>query len=154
RMRFVMSNCAPIANVLPPRNPIATAIPAGTRLSWIAGGSSGVLRYSVVRSRFPLDLNPQFLGNTLLTQFDTAGLGDYYYRIRAVRSSDSSATSAEVKATVCAFNAAAPVTVGSFPTAALSEDLNGDGIQDVVLVTSGSDKLVTLIGHGTGGVGD
>ena len=153
RMRGVMSSCG-VFNTLPPRNPIATVIPSGVRLSWTAGGSSGVLRTSVLRSRLPLDLNPKYLGNTPLTQFDTPGLGTYYYRMRSVRSADSSATSGELKATVCSFASAAPVTVGSQPTAAVSEDLNEDGIQDVVLVTSGGNNLVTLLGLGTGGVGN
>jgi hypothetical protein len=153
RMRGVMSSCGAF-NTLPPRNPIATLIPSGVRLSWTPGGASGVLRTSVLRSRLPLDLNPKYLGNTPLTQFDTPGLGTYYYRMRAVRSADSSATSGEVKATVCGFASTAPVTVGSQPTAALSEDVNQDGIQDVVLVTTGGGNLVTLLGQGAGGVGN
>jgi hypothetical protein len=46
------------------------------------------------------------------------------------------------------------VTVGSFPTAASPEDLNEDGIQDVVLVTTGGGNLVTLLGQGAGGFGN
>ncbi|HEY6194567.1 MAG TPA: FG-GAP-like repeat-containing protein [Candidatus Eisenbacteria bacterium] len=154
RMRSVMSGCGALASLAPPRNPIATPISTGVHLSWTAGGSSGVLRYSVLSSRLPLDLNPRYVGNTPLTQFDTPGLGTYYYRVRAVRSADSSATSAEIKATVCSFVTGAPVTVGSLPTGAVSADLNGDGIQDVVLVTTGDGNLVTLLGQGAGGVGN
>jgi hypothetical protein len=153
RMRGVMSSCGAL-NTLPPRNPIATLIPSGVRLSWTPGGSTGVLRTSVLRSRLPLDLNPTYLGNTPLAQFDTPGLGTYYYRMRSVRSADSSATSGEIKASVCAFTSAAPVAVGSQPTAAVSEDVNQDGIQDVVLVTTGGGNLVTLLGQGAGGVGN
>ena len=153
KMRGVMSGCG-IFNTLPPRNPIATVIATGVRLSWTPGGASGVLRTSVLRSRLPLDLNPSYIGNTTATQFDTPGLGTYYYRMRSVRAADSSATSAEVKAAVCSFTSTAPVTVGSQPTAAVSEDVNEDGIQDVVLVTTGGGNLVTLLGQGAGGVGN
>jgi hypothetical protein len=153
RMQSVMSSCGAF-NTLPPRNPIATIIPSGVRLSWTPGGSPDVLRYSVLRSRLPLDLSPRYLGNTPLTQFDTPGLGAYYYRMRSVRSADSSNTSGEIKATVCAFASAPPVTVGSQPMAAVSEDVNQDGIQDVVLVTNGGGNLVTLLGQGAGGVGN
>jgi hypothetical protein len=95
-----------------------------------------------------------FVGQTPASPFDTPGIGTYYFRMRARRSADSSAFSGEIKATACPFAAASPVTVGSFPTAAASEDLNADGIQDVVLVTTGGGKLVTLLGLGSAGVGN
>ncbi len=158
RMRGIMSNCGVIQGlgntVGPPRNPIATNIAGGVRLSWISGGGSGILRYSVYRSRQPLDLGATYLGSTGALNFDTPGLGKYFYRMRAVRSADSSATSGEITATSCAFNAATPVTVGSQPTGAVAEDVNEDGINDVVLVTTGGGNLVTLIGQGAAGVGN
>ena len=158
RMRGIMAGCGAIqglgSTVGPPRNPIATNISTGVRLSWISGGGSGILRYSVLRSRLPLDLNPTYLGNTAALSYDSPGLGAYYYRMRAVRAADSSATSGELKVTVCGFSSLAPVITGSQPTAAQSEDLNADGIQDVVLVTTGGGNLVTLLGLGTTGVGN
>ena len=163
RMRGVMAGCGAVqglgSTVAPPRNPVATNISTGVRLSWISGGGSGILRYSVVRSRLPLDLNPVYVGNTTGLLYDvpspgTYYFGTYYFRMRAVRATDSSATSGELKATVCPFTSAAPVTVGSQPTGAQTEDLNGDGIQDVVLVTTGGGNLVTLLGQGAGGVGN
>jgi hypothetical protein len=154
RMRGIMSNCALFPTPSPPRNPVATNIATGLRLSWTASPSSGVTGYSVYRSRLPLDLGAPYIGHTLASPFDTPGLGTYYYRMRALRAADSSSFSGELKAAACAFNAASPVTVGSFPTAASPEDLNEDGIQDVVLVTTGGGNLVTLLGQGAGGFGN
>ena len=158
RMRGIMSSCGVIqglgGTVAPPRNPIATNISTGVRLSWISGGGSGILRYTVYRSRLPLDLNTRYLGSTTGLTYDSPGLGTYYYRMRAVRAADSSATSAELKVSSCGFSSAVPVTVGSQPTAAQSEDLNGDGIMDVALVTTGGGNLVTFLGTGTAGVGN
>jgi hypothetical protein len=132
---------------------VATNIATGLSLSWTASPTSGVTGYSVYRSRLPLDLSALYIGKTPASPFTTPGLGTYYYRMRALRAADSSSFSGELKASACAFAAAAPVTVGSFPTAATSEDLNADGIQDVVLVTTGNSNLVTLLGLGTASVG-
>jgi len=133
---------------------LATSIATGVRLTWTASSSPGVLRYSVVRSRLPIDLTAGYLGHTTASPFDTPGLGVYYYRMRTVRAADSSSFSGEVKGTACAFVSAAPVLVGSFPTAAVPEDLNEDGIQDVALVTTVGGNLVVLLGQGAGGVGN
>jgi hypothetical protein len=154
RMRSILSSCGGFPVPTPPRNPVASAIPAGVRLTWTNSLSPGVLHYSVVRSRLPLDLGAPFLGNTPSSPFDSPGLGLYFYRMRTVRAADSSAFSGEVTATACAFANASPVTVGSQPTAATAADLNEDGIQDVVLVTSGGGNLVTMLGQGAAGVGN
>jgi hypothetical protein len=154
RMRSILSSCGAFAVPTPPRNPIATPIASGVRLTWTLSTSPGVLRYSLVRSRLPLDLGAGYFGHSTTSPFDTPGLGRYYYRMRTVRAADSSSFSGEVSATACAFVNAAPVTVGSQPTAATSADLNEDGIQDVVLVTTGGGNLVTMLGQGAGGVGD
>jgi hypothetical protein len=124
------------------------------RLTWTHSTSPNVLRYSLVRSRLPLDLGATYSGHTTASPFDTPGLGKYYYRLRTVRAADSSAWSGEVTATACAFVTSSAVTVGSQPTAATAADLNEDDIQDVVLVTSGGSNLVTLLGQGAGGVGN
>ena len=154
RMRSILSSCATLPSPVPPRNPVASIIPTGVRLTWTNSPSSGVLRYSVYRSRFPLDLGSTYLGTSNASPFDSPGLGTYYYRVRTVRAADSSATSGEVKATACAFVNAPTVIVGSQPTAALSADLNKDDLQDVVLVTTGAGNLVSLVGQGAGGVGN
>jgi len=158
RMRGIMASCGVVQGlgntVAPPRNPTATNISTGVRLSWISGGGSGIQRYTVYRSRLPLDLNARYVGSTTGLTYDSPGLGTYYYRMRAVRAADSSATSGEIKATACGFASASPVIVGSQPTGATSEDLNGDGIQDVVLVTGSGNNLVTFLGTGTGSVGN
>lgn len=154
RMRSVISNCGLFPVPAPPRNPIATPTASGIQLTWTASPSPNVLRYSVVRSRLPLDLGAGYLGHTTTSPFNTSGLGQYYYRMRAVRAADSSAWSGEVKATSCGFVNATPVTVGSQPTAVQSADLNEDGVQDVVLVTTGGGNLVTMLGNGAGGVGN
>ncbi len=153
RMRVSMAACTSPNSPAPPRNPVATPLPPGVRLTWTTGGSSGILRYSVYRSRLPLDLGAAYLGHTAASPFDAPGLGTYHYRMRTVRAADSSAWSGEVKATACAFVNATPVTVGSQPTASASEDLNEDGIQDVALVTTGGGNLVVLLGQGAGGAG-
>ncbi len=154
RMRSTLSDCGGFPLPSPPRNPIATLVPTGVQLSWTASTSPSVLRYSVVRSRFPLDLGAAYLGHTPASPFLTSGLGTYYYRMRTVRLADSSQWSGEVKATSCGFVNAAAVTVGSQPTAITSADLNEDGIQDVALVTTGGGNLVTMLGQGAGGVGN
>ena len=152
RMRGVMSNCAMFPNPAPPRNPAAANTPTGLQLSWTASTSTGVTGYSVYRSRLPLDLGALDIGQTAASPFNVPGLGTYYFRMRALRAADSSAFSGEIKATACSFTSGSPVSVGFLPTVATTEDLNGDGIQDVVLVTNSS--LVTLLGLGTGGVGN
>ena len=154
RMRGIMSNCAFFPTPAPPRAPVATNIPTGLQLSWTASPSTGVIAYSAYKSRLPLDLGARYFARPLASPFNTTGLGTYYYRLRALRTADSSSFSGEIKASACPFAAAAPVTVGSFPTAATPEDLNGDGIQDVVLVTTGGSNLVTMLGQGSGGVGN
>jgi hypothetical protein len=154
RMRGILSGCGAFPVPNPPRNPIATPTATGIQLTWTASTSPSVLRYSVVRSRLPLDLGSAFLGNTPSSPYNTSGLGTYYYRMRSVRLADSSAFSGEVKATSCNFANATPVTVGSQPTSITSADLNEDGIQDVVLVTTGGGNLVTILGQGAGGVGN
>src|SRR5262249_16514842 len=154
RMRGVLSNCGLLPTPAPPRNPVVTNIPAGLRLTWTASPSAGVLQYNVYRSRLPLDLGAGFIGQTATLQYDTPGLGAYYYRMRAMRAADSSSFSGEGKGTACPFASAAPVVRGPPPTPAPREDLNGDGIQDVVLVTTGGAKVVTLLGQGSLGVGN
>jgi hypothetical protein len=154
RMRGVMAGCAGLPTPAPPGNPAATNIASGLQLSWTASPSSGVTGYSVYRSRLPTDLGALYIGRTPASPFNTPGLGTYYYRMRALRAADSSSFSGELKAIACAFNSAAPVIVGSLPTAATPEDLNGDDVEDVVLLTTGGSKLVTLLGQGAGGVGN
>ena len=154
RMREVMSGCGGTPVPLPPRDPTASSVSSGVRLSWTASASPGVLRYGVYRSRFPLDLGAGYIGSKTASPFDNPGLGAYYYRVRAVRSADSSSFSAEVQGVACAFASAAPVSVGASPTAALCEDLNQDGIQDVALLANGSNTLVVMLGQGAAGVGN
>jgi hypothetical protein len=154
RMRGVMSNCALFPTPSPPRNPIATTTATGLQLTWTASPTSGVTGYSVYRSRLPLDLGAVRVGQIASSPYNASGIGTYYFRMRALRAADSSSFSGEVKAAACPFNSAGPVTVGSFPTAATTEDLNADGIQDVVLVTTGSGNLVTLLGQGAAGIGN
>ena len=154
RMRSTMSNCGLFPTPAPPRNPVASNIATGVRLTWTASISPNVTGYSVYRSRLPLDLGAGYVGLTPSSPFDMPGLGTYYIRMRALRAADSSSFSGEIKATACAFASASPVVVGSFPTAATSEDVNEDGIQDVVLVTTNGGNLVTLLGQGAAGVGN
>jgi hypothetical protein len=154
RMRGVMSDCGLFPTPAPPRNPVATNIATGLQLSWTASPSGGVTGYSIYRSRLPLDLGAVRIGQTLASPYDTPGLGAYYYRMRALRAADSSSFSGEIKGTACPFTSASPVIVGSFPTAATPEDVNEDGIEDVVLVTTSGGNLVTLLGQGAGGVGN
>jgi hypothetical protein len=153
-MRGLLQGCGLSPTPAPPRNPAAAPIATGVRLTWTASTSSGVTRYSVYRSRLPLDLGSPYLGSTAASPFDSPGLGTYYYRVRSVRAADSSATSGEVKAAACAFVNAPTVAVGSQPTGATSADLNEDGIQDVALVTTGGGNLVTMLGQGAAGVGN
>src|SRR5262249_13109320 len=81
RLRGVMATCGLFPPPAPPRNPVATPVSTGVRLTWTASISSGVLRYSVVRSRLPLDLNAGYVGATAASPFDGPGLGDYYFRV-------------------------------------------------------------------------
>lgn len=154
RIRSVVSGCNDIPTVNPPFNPIASSTSSGATLSWSAGGSSNVRRYSLYRSRVPLDLNAAYLDTTKTLNYTMRGLGTYYVRMRTVRLADSSSFSGEVKAVACPFTSGSTVVVGSQPTAALSEDFNEDGIQDVALVTAFGGNLVTLRGQGSAGVGN
>ena len=159
RMRLTIGGAGCLTNPTPapPRNAIATAIPTGVRLTWTAGGSTGVLRYSVYRSRTQLDLNPTFIGNMTLPgtlQYDDTGLGNWYYRLRTVRTADSSFFSGERKFNVCAFGSPSNTTTASVPAAAVPADFNEDGIVDLAVANNGASTISILLGLGSGAVGN
>ncbi|MEQ1831755.1 MAG: FG-GAP-like repeat-containing protein, partial [Candidatus Eisenbacteria bacterium] len=157
RMRSVMSvaACSTQATVQPPRNVAIAPLGNSVRLTWTAGGSANVLGYEVARSPLPLDTQPGSVGFTAALQFDDAGFGSYWYRVRTIRAADTSAWSAEVKGTSsCNAIANAGFTVDPDPVAAVPLDINGDGREDLVVARKSGSLLATLPGLGTGATGN
>lgn len=148
------AGCAGTPAVAPPRHPLASSTATGVHLAWTASSSSGVLRYDVYRSRLPFDLNPVKLGSTSGLSFDDVGLGNQYYKVRAVRAADSSSFGAEMKLNLCAFTSPGLASVGSQPGTIASGDLNGDGITDLVVGNGGGGTVTVLLGNGAAGTGD
>jgi len=157
RMRQVMavSACSTQALPQPPRGAATAPLAQGVRVTWSAGGSTGVLGYEVFRARGPLDTRPARAGFSATLQFDDAGLGTYYYRVRTVRAADTSGFCAEVPGTsACAMSAGAPLAAGAAPVAGLSADLNADGREDVLVLRQGDSSLGPMLGQGAGTVGN
>ena len=157
RMRAVMSvaACSTQAVPQPPRNATTAPLGNGVRVSWTAGGSASVLGYEVYRSRVPLDVYPTRAGFSSTLQWDDAGLGTYYYRVRSVRASDTSAFCPEVIGTApCGMTTGVAASAGSAPVAGLAADLNADGREDAVVLRGGDNTLGLLFGQGTGAVGN
>src|SRR5262249_49966703 len=92
RMRAVVqASCMPAATVAPPTSLTATAAGGSAHLSWSPSTASGVLRYEVLRSSWTPDLAPSVVGSTAGTSFDDpVPWSTFYYRVRAVRASDTS----------------------------------------------------------------
>jgi len=157
RMRTVMAaaGCGPLAGVQPPQNLAATPVAGGVRLTWGASPTSGVLGYEVCRSHDPLDAHPVRLGLTAALQLEDPGLGAAYYRVRALQVADTSAATAEVKATSpCGLATGAPNAAGATPVAAIAGDWNGDGREDLLVARQGDNALGLHLGQGSGGVGN
>jgi len=157
RIRAVMSvaACSTQMAPQPPRNAAASPIAGGARVTWTASTSPNVLGYEVFRSRFPLDVHPSRAGFVVAPPFDDASLGTYFYRVRTVRTADTSSWSNEVSATSpCAVSAGAPLAAGTQPVSVVSADLNGDGREDLLLGRGGDGSLGLMFGLGTGAVGD
>ena len=158
RMRSTMAvaACSTQMQPQPPRDPLATALPAGVRVSWTASISPNVLGYELYRSKDPLDTKPVRAGFTSTLQFDDTGIGSaFYYRVRTVRTADTSSWSPEVKGTLsCGVATGASFTTGSGPGMAVPLDLNGDGREDVAVLRRDAGVLTMMFGAGTGAVGD
>ena len=157
RMRSVMSaaSCNALADPQPPQNPATAPLAAGVRVSWTASTSPGVLGYEVFRSHDALDPHATRAGFTPALQWDDAGFGTYSYRVRAVRTADTSSWSSEVLGTSpCGMVAGAALTAGVTPVTGLSADLNADGREDAIVLRKGDNTLGLLFGQGTGAVGN
>ncbi|MBI5170155.1 MAG: VCBS repeat-containing protein [Candidatus Eisenbacteria bacterium] len=150
RARINAAGCATTPAPLPPRTPSIAAIATGARVSWVAGGSTGVTGYSVWRSRTMLDAAPQYRGFTTGLTFDDTEMGTFYYKVRTVRAADSSSFSAEVKLNLCPLASSPNVSTGSAPIATATADLDHDGDADLVVANSGSTTVSVLRGNGNG----
>ncbi len=120
-------------------------------LSWNASPAPGVLHYDVYRSPLSLALAPDLVGSTASTTLqDTAGIGTYHYRVRAVRASDHSGYSNEVQAPVCLLQSQGLFGPGTQTTTPVVADFNEDGIPDVAVANGISTGFVYVL-LGTGG---
>ena len=146
--------CATSPAVAPPRNVSASAIASGVRIGWDAGGTAGVTGYDVYRSRFQFDPSPAFIGATSGLTYDDAGLGLYFYKVRAHTATDTSRFGAEVKLDLCPTGVQAEMAVGSTPVAVATADFSGDGIADLAVLNQLGASVSLLAGNGTGGIGD
>ena len=146
--------CFTTAEVQPPADLAVAAGPSGADLTWTASSTFGVVGYGVYRSPWPEDLAPTRIGTTSGTSFADRAIGDFWYKVRALRGADSSAFCGEVRREVCA--PAAPVghAVGASPTACLSADFDGDGILDLAVADFGDNDVSILRGQGPGGAGN
>jgi len=155
-MRYAAEHaaCFTTAEVQPPTNLAVAADSAGANLTWTASGTAGVLGYLVCRSPWPEDLAPAPIGTTAGTAFTDRALGTFWYKVRALRSADSSAFSGEVRSLVCAPAAPVGYATGSSPTGCLAADFNEDGILDLAVAEFGSNSVGILLGLGAGGAGD
>lgn len=142
--------CATTPAPQPPRTPSIAAIPAGARVSWVSGGSSGILGYSVYRSRTMLDAAPQYRGFTPALQWDDSELGTFYYKVRTVRAADSSGFSAEVKLNLCPLATSPNLSTGSAPIATVTADFDHDGDADLAIANNGATTVSVLRGNGNG----
>ena len=147
------ASCMAAAVVQPPRN-LAVTVAGAANLTWTASPTAGVIRYDVHRSSVQLDLDPALLGSTAGTAWTDADLGTFYYKVRAVRASDQSEFSGEVKAVVCGPTTAVAYTASVQPMAVVTGDFDEDGIADLAVANFGSDNVSTLRGQGAGGVGN
>ena len=155
-MRYAAEHagCFAAATVQPPADLAIATDPAGAGLTWSASPTAGVLRYGVHRSPWPQDLAPALIGTTSGTAFTDLAIGAFWYKVRAVRSADSSAFCGEVKSVVCAPAAPVAYAVGSSPTACLSADFDEDGILDLATANFSGNTVSILRGQGVGGSGD
>ena len=148
------TGCVAAAAVQPPVSVHATLGASGAVLAWTASPTSGVIRYDIYKSATQLDLNPALIGSTTGTNYTDMDLGTFYYKVKAVRTSDASAFSNEVRTTPCVPQAPVSYAVGLTPFAVATADLSGDGILDLAVADFGSDQVSILTGNGAGGIGN
>ena len=148
------ASCFVSAAVQPPADLAVAADPAGADLTWSASTTAGVLLYGVYRSPWPEDLAPARIGTTSGTGFTDPAIGTFWYKVRALRSADSSAFCGEVKSAVCAPTAPVAYAVGASPVACLSADFDEDGILDLATADFSGNAVSILRGQGAGGEGD
>ena len=155
-MRYAAEHagCFAAAAPQPPSDLVIDTGPAGAELTWSASPTAGVLRYDVYRSPWPQDLAPARIGATSGTGFTDLAIGAFWYKVRAVRSADSSAFCGEVKRVVCAPSSPVACAVGASPAACLAADFDGDGILDLATADFGGNTVSVLSGQGLGGAGD
>ncbi len=146
--------CRTVPFPQPPRSLVFTPTSTGANLTWTAGTVAGLLRYEVHRSTVPLDFNSPRRGSSVTTTFPDTGFGTYWYRVRGIRTADTTDWLGEVKGTLCALGTAASYTTGATPMKGVREDFNEDGIADVAVATLGTSTVSVLLGQGTAGVGN
>ena len=148
------ASCFVAAVVQPPYGLTAANGPGGVSLGWTASGTPGVIGYDVYKSAFQQDLNPVKIGSTTGLAFGDLDLGTLWYKVRAVRGSDSSAFCGELKTAVCAPSLPVQYNTAAQPLGLLAADFNEDGILDLATANFSADNVSILIGQGSGGVGN
>ncbi len=146
--------CFSAAVPQPPRALTAVTSATGVALSWTASSSPSVIGYDVYKSPFQLDLNPVKIGSTTGLTFDDLDIGTFWYKVRAVRGSDSSAFCGELKTAVCTPAAVVQYTAPAQPIGIVTADFNEDGILDLATANFAADNVSIYLGQGTGGVGN
>lgn len=144
------ASCMAAASIQPPVALTATPNATGVQLSWTASAAPGVLHYDVYRSDTLYDLTPALIGSTTGTTFPDAGLGQYFYKVKAVRVADQSGFSNEAKATLCAPAGPTQYATANQPISITSGDFNADGNLDLAVAAYGANQVSVLRGNGNG----
>ncbi len=148
------ANCFAAAVIQPPSDLAVATDSAGASLTWTASPTAGVLRYDVYRSPWPQDLAPVLIGTTTGAGLADLAIGAFWYKVKAMCSTDSSAFCGEVRSVVCGPAAPVAYAVGSSPTACLSADFDEDGILDLAVANFVGNTVSILRGQGLDGTGD
>lgn len=149
------ASCLPAAPVQPPGDLAATVTAGVLGLTWSASPAPGVIRYDVHRSAIAADFEASLAGSSTGTSFDQPGLfGPSIWKVRGIRSADTTPFSGELKVEVCTPEVRSFAS-GSNPAAVVAADFDEDGIADLAFAnTDGSATLSVLRGLGSGGVGN
>jgi hypothetical protein len=144
------ASCVAAAAVQPPTGLAVATDSAGAHLSWTASTSPDVLRYDVFRSPWQQDLDPDWIGETGGTSFADLALGTFWYKVRAVRTADSSAFSGELRGTVCSPGPRIACGVGTSPLGCHAADFDEDGALDLAVPALNGQLVSILLGGGDG----
>jgi len=140
------STCLAAAPVQPPLDLLATQAAGANLVGWTPSPTPGVIRYDVYRSAYRFDLDPARIGSSTGTSFVDPTPGDWSYKARAFTGTDSSAFSGEARPVPCGPRGRRAYGASTRPVALLVEDLDENGLPDLVIADSAGSRVVVLRG--------